>query len=454
MGTVPPAQLARIEPESASVTASASASAAVSTTTRPAPTTTTATTTATTTTTTRPTTTAPPPIELGTQDSPFVPLPHPKAVAAIVTSSGVVLPVIEEHGDGWLVSTPCQNTRLITDGQPLGRAHVVLDPGHGGAEPGAVGQTGLTEKDLNLLVANLAAQKLEAAGATVVLARTADYTITAASRGRIAAAIAPALFVSIHHNGGAPAGGERPGTIVFTKTGSAASERFGGLFNEQLQPMLAQAAEPKIERYRQYAEALDGHEALIAAYDQSVAARDQALVANGQIPPELTTTIPVTTATVEPGQIRLPSVREPVTTTTLPLTPEANGGSPLPVPETVAAPPPFAMEPVREFSWAGTGNAGVRSWTRVDGHDYLAVLRHSGSVPAALVEFVYLSNPAEEELLADSAFVEAEADALAKAIIRYFANDGASGTGHVQDQFDDQPIGGSGGVDNCVEPEL
>lgn len=51
---------------------------------------------------------------------------------------------------------------------------VVIDPGHGGVESGAVGPTGLLEKESNLGVALKLKPLLEAAGAKVVMTRTAD----------------------------------------------------------------------------------------------------------------------------------------------------------------------------------------------------------------------------------------------------------------------------------------
>ncbi len=105
------------------------------------------------------------------------------------------------------------------------------------------------------------------------------------------------------------------------------------------------------------------------------------------------------------------------------------------------------------FRWAGSGNAGVRAWVRPDGQDYLAVLRHSGPTPAALVEFLYLTNPAEEALLASDGFLATEGAVLADAVTRYLAGE-SGGTGFVADQSADQPIGGGGGRDSCVEPDL
>lgn len=388
------------------------------------------------------------PVELGTPNRPFGDLPPVDSAPAIVTSSGVVTRVLHQGIDRWLVATPCQNQRFVSAGQPLGRAHIVLDAGHGGREPGAVGSTGLTEKDLNLRVVQSTAARLRAAGATVALTRTGDYAMTVAARGQIAAAINPALFVSVHHNGGAPADGGGPGTIVFTKHGNDEAKRFGGLFYDRLGTMLAETADVKRLDHQIYLDALNAHEAQVLAYDQAMQARQNALVANGQLPPEATTIAPTTLAPPA-GEAQLPSARPPAPTTTLAPTVETT----VPVPPEPTPLPPFLVEPVRPFRWAGSGNAGVRSWSKANGDDFLGVLRHSDDVPAVLAEFLYLTNPSEEELLVDPVFVEREAEVLAETIIEYFSSD-AVGSGFVADQFDDQAIGNSGGVDDCVEPEL
>jgi N-acetylmuramoyl-L-alanine amidase len=391
-----------------------------------------------------------PPVPHGTVDEPFAPLPPSGEARAVVSPTGVVMPVIDERRSSWLVSTACEGIRFVArdEAEPVGRAHVVLDPGHGGAEVGAVGETGLTEKDLNLRVARRAAEILRGAGATVVLTRDGDHTVTAGTRGLIADAVEPALLVSIHHNGGAPAGPGGPGTIVFTKSGSRESTRFGGLLHQALQPMLTGAAAAVRERHAAWMATVDEYDAAVAAHRASVAARDEALVANGQLPPGATTTPPPPT-TVAPGGLRIARPVESVTTTTLP----ATAPTTVPVPDTIPPPPVPDGEPVAEFRWAGSGNAGVRSWVRADGRDRLAVLRRSGSVPAVLAEFLYVTNPAEESLLLDEGFVDKEAGVLADAIILFFTGN-PGGTGFVADQHDDQPIGDSGGIDDCVEPSL
>jgi hypothetical protein len=82
----------------------------------------------------------------------------------------------------------------------------------------------------------------------------------------------------------------------------------------------------------------------------------------------------------------------------------------------------------------------------------LSVLRQSGEVPAVLVEYLYLTNPVEEALLADPAFIDAEAQALADSIVAYFSTD-AEGAGHVQTQVGHQDTGGGGGNRNCPDPD-
>ena len=88
---------------------------------------------------------------------------------------------------------------------------IVLDPGHGGSDPGMIGINGLEEKGINLSVSLLLREKLEAKGYTVVLTRESDqglYDDSAQNKKaqdmqrRIALIdeTAPVLTVSIHQN--------------------------------------------------------------------------------------------------------------------------------------------------------------------------------------------------------------------------------------------------------------
>ena len=159
----------------------------------------------------------------------------------IVSKKGVVLPVLGAEGDAFRVVTPCGN-QVVATGTPLTAIDVVIDPGHGGEEPGAVGPRGLKEKDLNLVVAAHAAKALQAQNVSVLLTRRADYRMTLAARGLVVEAIRPKVLVSIHHNAGATApspGG--PGTEVYHQAASAESKRLSGLLYEDVRGYLAQA---------------------------------------------------------------------------------------------------------------------------------------------------------------------------------------------------------------------
>jgi len=145
-----------------------------------------------------------------------------------------VVPVIGRQGGGYLVRTPCNNSTVVFQGLPLDGATVVLDPGHGGSETGAVGANGLSEAALNLAVAELARAELEAAGARVVLTRSADYRMALASRAEIATRLQARAMVSIHHNGDADGPSPRPGTETFFQITSPESRRLSGLVYEEV----------------------------------------------------------------------------------------------------------------------------------------------------------------------------------------------------------------------------
>lgn len=77
---------------------------------------------------------------------------------------------------------------------------IAVDPGHGGDEPGAIGATGLMEKDVNLAYATRVVDLLRKEGATVVQTRTSDTTMTLLERVKIARAANAHLFVWLHNN--------------------------------------------------------------------------------------------------------------------------------------------------------------------------------------------------------------------------------------------------------------
>jgi N-acetylmuramoyl-L-alanine amidase len=76
---------------------------------------------------------------------------------------------------------------------------IALDPGHGGEDPGAVGPTGLREKDVVLAIALKLRDRLNALpGVGVLMARDGGFFVPLAERVRKARRVQADLFVSIH----------------------------------------------------------------------------------------------------------------------------------------------------------------------------------------------------------------------------------------------------------------
>ncbi|HEY8341664.1 MAG TPA: N-acetylmuramoyl-L-alanine amidase, partial [Calditerricola sp.] len=78
---------------------------------------------------------------------------------------------------------------------------IILDPGHGGKDPGAIGRTlGTMEKTVNLQLAKLVKARLEDLGAVVFMTREDDRYPTLAERVAFARQVQGDVFISIHHN--------------------------------------------------------------------------------------------------------------------------------------------------------------------------------------------------------------------------------------------------------------
>ncbi|SEL54983.1 N-acetylmuramoyl-L-alanine amidase [Parapedobacter koreensis] len=82
----------------------------------------------------------------------------------------------------------------------LRRLRVAVDAGHGGSNVGAVGMTGVLEKDLNLSMALKLKSALERAGTTVIMTREADKSVNNGDRLKWLNAQHPDLLISIHCN--------------------------------------------------------------------------------------------------------------------------------------------------------------------------------------------------------------------------------------------------------------
>ncbi|BAY84871.1 cell wall hydrolase/autolysin [Calothrix parasitica NIES-267] len=83
---------------------------------------------------------------------------------------------------------------------PTGRVVVMIDPGHGGKDPGAIGIGGLREKDVILPISKKVAEILRKNGVNAVLTRNSDFFVSLKGRVNMAERRNADLFVSIHAN--------------------------------------------------------------------------------------------------------------------------------------------------------------------------------------------------------------------------------------------------------------
>lgn len=122
------------------------------------------------------------------------------------------------------------------------RPVIVLDPGHGGADPGATGPGGVREKDVVLAIARETRRELQKYGYQVFLTRNEDIFVPLALRVAKARAHKADLFVSIHADSFQTATPRGGGVYIFRERGTPgsaeaeqladtenAADQFGGL---------------------------------------------------------------------------------------------------------------------------------------------------------------------------------------------------------------------------------
>ena len=97
-------------------------------------------------------------------------------------------------------TTPESPTQQTTTSQPPAapRFFVILDPAHGGDDPGATLGDGLFEKDVTLALARRIRADLEQRGITAVLLREGDATLTLDQRAIAANASRGSIYLSVH----------------------------------------------------------------------------------------------------------------------------------------------------------------------------------------------------------------------------------------------------------------
>ncbi|MBI5810407.1 MAG: N-acetylmuramoyl-L-alanine amidase, partial [Deltaproteobacteria bacterium] len=110
-------------------------------------------------------------------------------------------------GKGAPAGTPAANEAGVKEA-PAARTgagkrpfNIVIDPGHGGKDPGAIGKKGLKEKDVTLRISRLLKERLSARlKSRIIATRETDVFIPLEERTAIANSKDADIFVSIHVN--------------------------------------------------------------------------------------------------------------------------------------------------------------------------------------------------------------------------------------------------------------
>lgn len=136
---------------------------------------------------------------------------------------------------------------------------IVVDPGHGGDEPGVVGESGVEEKEITLMVGKLLAENLARAGAMVLMTRETDSDLsdpataglTAKKREDLARRVAVAndnmadLYISVHVN--SFPGANRSGARVYYQPGAIEGGKAGRHIQSALSQVLKNTSHQPLE---------------------------------------------------------------------------------------------------------------------------------------------------------------------------------------------------------------
>ncbi|HEU4740375.1 MAG TPA: N-acetylmuramoyl-L-alanine amidase [Meiothermus sp.] len=310
------------------------------------------------------------------------------------------------------------------------RFAVVLDPGHGGPDPGAMGY--VTEKVVTLDVAKRVASYLQAASVEVALTRSEDKAFSADKRSDLAARIALArgknLYVSIHANA-APA---------------AKAEEWCGLevfyFGPAAKPFypLAAPLRPNVPQIAQAATPTSPPTATPVTASMTPAAPPP--IAPVSPPVGENTPSPASPLPFDPAAQGAPSaglmsdVLDPdaQVVETPPPTPTAEGITP------ISPPPPPPTLPALLPAISASQRVSLSQGLAVKVMSYLLgsstasnrgvrvadfYVNKFASVPSILVEIGYVTHPIEGMNLRNPDYLERLAYGIARGVLEYLEND-------------------------------
>jgi N-acetylmuramoyl-L-alanine amidase len=143
-------------------------------------------------------------------------------------------PLIRPHlkSSSWVAPTQPKPQWIPPKPGPVGGL-IVIDPGHGGKDPGTTSYLGHVEKGINLRIANKVVAKLKAKGFDVKMTRSSDTLIDKFERAELTNKIGPDLFVSIHCNS-LPNLTMRGYTVYVSRSASQDSRMAAGLVEDAM----------------------------------------------------------------------------------------------------------------------------------------------------------------------------------------------------------------------------
>lgn len=123
----------------------------------------------------------------------------------------IIIDLKQEQNWGYRISYDTANYNYLTvrlkhppKTKTLKNLKVAIDAGHGGSNVGARGVSGrVTEKEYNLIIAKLLAERLRSHGADVFMTRTSDQTVSMEQRLQLIRNYQPDIMLSIHLNASA-----------------------------------------------------------------------------------------------------------------------------------------------------------------------------------------------------------------------------------------------------------
>ena len=118
----------------------------------------------------------------------------PRLEVIVVAERGQSIPSPLLKGTKNLLGAGASPFEALDDGI----ATVMIDPGHGGADGGRAGRSGLLEKDVTLAIADEVARQLRRDGFYVFMTRSLDSSVSLKRRAEIANLAGADIFVSIH----------------------------------------------------------------------------------------------------------------------------------------------------------------------------------------------------------------------------------------------------------------